>query len=202
MAESHIFQISVKVDVEKGSDDFKKARREINKLTKEAVGRAVDRVVMPRVKMNAARFHIQGTPVAPLITYKPVLKRGGYITWNRRNKAQGNAIGWLEFGGVNDSMFKAKNGKALNTPFGPKTVVYRGQGGNVGSIKSFATGVGSSLTGARIKKRGKTKAASLEGFHFITKARNSSTRLVEAEMRQEVEQAFARLFETGELDIS
>ena len=92
MARGGQLQVSVKVDAERTSREFKDARRDLNRRLRAALKQAAERKALPAARAVAWGF------VAPLLTVRAT-SRSAYIT-ARGPRRLGRAAGLLEFGGV------------------------------------------------------------------------------------------------------
>lgn len=91
-------RVSVQVDAEKATDEFKQARRDVNKRLREGLRLAGEKVALPAAKRNAGGLKVDGRPVASSLIVRPT-SRDAYLT-TRMNRLSGRAVGLQEFGGV------------------------------------------------------------------------------------------------------
>lgn len=137
-------KIDVQIHAERASEEFKAARREINRTRKEALLRAAE-VAMPEVRRRTPRFAVNH------LVIKPTTKTA-FITTRGLPRPLSRALGLLEFGGKVTVKVKPKQAAALRTPQGP-----RGAVNNPRSYKARHF-----LTGAIESQRDQIDAAILE----------------------------------------
>lgn len=118
-------EVRVRVDAAKATGEFRIARREIGRNLKAALVTGAERQVLPPIRSRAPSV------VMPFLTVRAT-QRAAYLT--TRGPRMGDRItGLLNYGGIVDSPIYAKTKygrvRPMGTPFGPKSVVYRGHGG-------------------------------------------------------------------------
>lgn len=107
--------ISVKIDAERTSDEFKRIRRDTRRIAGEAAVAAGEKVALP-----AARRHAPG-----FIRTTLYVKRRGTdaVLTTRLPGKKGRVVGLLEYGGTVRTVIRPKNGQAILTPEGPRAAV-------------------------------------------------------------------------------
>ncbi len=113
MAEA--IKISIKVDADRTSAEFKRIRRDANRIAGDAAMRAGEKVALPDAKRRAPGF-VKSTLVA---------KRRGktaVLTTSLPGK-KARVVGLLEYGGTVRTVIRAKEGGALRTPDGPRAAI-------------------------------------------------------------------------------
>lgn len=98
-------RVNVKVDAEKASDEFKQARRELNKRAGEAAVMAGKRVALPEARRRAPGF------VKSVLTVKRSGK-GAVLTTTLRGK-KSRVVGLLEHSGTVRTVIVPKSAKAV-----------------------------------------------------------------------------------------
>ncbi len=111
-------------EIEKASDEYKAARKQINNALKKGLYEAGERVALPHAKRAVSGLRVQGTSVSSTLIVRSTSSKA-IISSNLRPKLR-KAFGWLEYGGTNKGVLRPKSGQAINTPWGPRAVVYRG----------------------------------------------------------------------------
>lgn len=124
------FVATIDLDGDRGSAEFKAARKRINQRMNETLADAGKAIILPDAKSRAGRLKVEGTPVSDYLTVKARSGKKLYLTISTQRKKVRAPVAWLEFGGTNDSALRPKRpNKAVMTPWGPRKVVYRGEGG-------------------------------------------------------------------------
>lgn len=129
MAELRINAGGVRVQVdmgelEKASDEFKAARKDINQRLKIGMRKAGEDVALPYARRAVAGLRIAGESVPASLTVRASSSRAVITSTLKPRLRRG--FGWMEYGGANRGLLKPKSGKAVSTPWGPRAAVYRG----------------------------------------------------------------------------
>jgi hypothetical protein len=101
-------QVGFKIDAERGTDAFKRARRDFNKRMQGALERAGERAVLPDARRNAPSF------VAPSL-YVRVRGSTAFVTTRLRGKLA-RAAGLLHWGGTIRKHLFPRKARALFWP--------------------------------------------------------------------------------------
>lgn len=103
--------VDVKIDALTATNEFKAARKDLNRRTKDGFRAAGEKVALPSAKRNAAGLKVAGRSVAGSLIVRPTA-RTAYLTSNLRG-ILGRAVGLQEFGGTVRTIIRPKKAKAL-----------------------------------------------------------------------------------------
>lgn len=112
-------RFTAQIDAHRATDEFKAARRDLNRRTRDGLKTAGENVALPEAKRRAP--HKTGRLRSRLVV--KATSRRAYLTTSLRGKA-GRYVGLLEFGGTVKGAIKPTRAKALSTPWGPRGAVY------------------------------------------------------------------------------
>lgn len=101
-------RVRVTVDAEKATEEFKQARRDVNKRMREGLKRAGEKVALPAAKRNASHLRVEGQSVASSLIIRAT-SRDAYLT-TRLNRKKGRAVGLQEYGGIVSTKIIPKKG--------------------------------------------------------------------------------------------
>lgn len=108
-------KISVKIDADRTSDEFKRIRRNARATAGEAAMRAGEKVALPAARRGAPGF---------IRTTLYVKRRGtSAVLTTRLPGKKARVVGLLEYGGTVRTVIKPKGARALSTPQGPRAAV-------------------------------------------------------------------------------
>jgi hypothetical protein len=113
--------VGVTIDADRVSAEFKEARRDINRRTKDGLTRAGERVALPAARRNAGGLRVAGRSVAASLTVRST-SRTAYLSSSMRGKLN-RAVGLLEHGGTVRTPLLPRTAKAILTPWGPRAAV-------------------------------------------------------------------------------
>lgn len=102
------FNVNVKIDAEKATEEFKRARSELRQATKRGILHAGERIVLPTARRLApvATGRLRDSLIVKATT------SSGYLTTNLRGK-QARYVGLQEFGGTVKTPITPRKAKAL-----------------------------------------------------------------------------------------
>lgn len=104
-------RLDVRIDAQPATDEFRRARRELNQTLREGLRRAGERVVLPAAKRRAGGLKIAGTPIASTLVVK-ARSSEAVLTTNMRGKLA-RAVGLMEFGGTVKTIIEPRKAQAL-----------------------------------------------------------------------------------------
>jgi len=111
-------EVRFRADVDRATTQFTQVRKQLNAKVKEGLTEGATRHALPQVLRRSPSV------TRPFLTAKATT-RGAYIT--TKGSTKGDRItGLLNFGGTVNTPIFAKPGSAIMTPWGPRSVVYRG----------------------------------------------------------------------------
>lgn len=119
-------RVVARVDAERASEDFKIARRDLDRRLKDGLQQAGEKVVLPDAKRRARNLAVTSpsgvkTTTAGSLIVKP-RARDAVLTTNMRGKLA-RAVGLQEFGGTVHTPIRPKKKKALVVNGQPVSVV-------------------------------------------------------------------------------
>jgi hypothetical protein len=115
MARGGGVQVGVHVDAAKGTEEFREARRAMNRQLRVALVRAGERAVLPTARLLAPSF------IAPTLYVRARGSSLAVITTRLRGK-MARVAGLLHWGGVVTTPIRPKRAKALAWPGGSSPV--------------------------------------------------------------------------------
>jgi hypothetical protein len=128
-------------DLERTSETFKQARRDIGRDLRTQVVETADNVVLPTAKTRATNLKVKGRGVAASLVVRKGPGNAAYLTTSMRG-INGRVIGLQEFGGtVRTRILPKKPGGAIRTPWGPRASIsgprhYKGRHFLTGAVKT------------------------------------------------------------------
>ena len=114
-------RVRVTVDADRATDEFKAARRDVNRRLREGLRVAGEQVALPAAKRNAGNLKVDGQPVAASLTIRATTRDALLTTKMIRLKAR--AVGLQEFGGVVSTVILPRRGRAVVVNGHPVSVV-------------------------------------------------------------------------------